>query len=108
MRKIAQRPRRQVLEHPRSVWSTDSLQFMDHTRRDFLGDLVGDDRDLLSRLHAQTNSYCVASSGGEFRIKWNRIKIAVGLTNRNAHYPTFLAEAITGDSVNPTSVSSMM
>ena len=75
---------------------------------DFLGRFIGNDRDLLTRLHAQTHLYRVAGSGSKFRIERNRIELPVGLTDGNAHYPTFLAEAVTGDSVNPTSVSSMM
>ena len=50
----------------------------------------------------------VAGAGSKFRIERKRIELAVGLTDRKAHYPTFLAEAVTGVSVKPTSVSSMM
>src|SRR5580693_5470926 len=107
-RKIAQRSRRQVLQHPRVVRGLHRLQFAHHAGRNFFAGLVGDDRDLLPGLYAQTNLDRVACAGSKFRIEGNRIKLPVGLTDWNAHYPTFLAEAVTGDSVNPTSVSSMM
>src|ERR1700674_2066525 len=106
--KIAKRSRRQVLQHPCAIVSPHRFQFADHAGRDFFGSLVGYDRNLLAGLDAQTNPYRVAGSGSEFRVERNRIKLPVGLTDRNVHHPTFLAEAVTDDSVNPTSVSSMM
>jgi len=60
---IDQRTRRKFFENPRAVRRANGLNFMDDAGRDFGRSFIGDDRDFLFRLHAQTNVDRVARAG---------------------------------------------
>src|SRR5690349_15844798 len=105
---IAERARREVFQNPCAIGSANGLQFVNNACGNFLGRFVGDDRDFLVWPHAQADLDGVAGSGSKLWVERNGFKLPVGLTDMNAHYPTFLAEVVTTDSVTPASVSSIM